>query len=102
MEIRPLQVALAQECKTLEEANGDLSTAFSELSTYADQLEVQIQEAGPAEEAAAARPAEEVTADSSSSAPRWQGVILDYNPWGDLFFSCGTPSRTLLGSEVHQ
>ncbi len=44
-----MQVALAQECKKLEEANGDLSTAFSELSTYADQLESQLQEAGPAD-----------------------------------------------------
>ncbi len=89
MEIQPLQVALAQECKTLEEANGDLSTAFSELSTYADQLKSQLREAGPADEAAAGRPPAEEAADSASSAPRWQGVILDYNPWDDLFFHVG-------------
>ena len=92
MQIQPLQKALAQECKALEEQNGDLSTAFQELGTYADTLESQLhaagllQEGGVADEAAAAAADEAATA---ASAPSWQCVILDYNPWDDLFFHVG-------------
>ncbi len=95
-----MQKAVAKECEALGKQNGEWSTSFEELSTYADTLESQLHAAGLLTEGGVADPAPEA-ADTAATpeaadaaAPMWQGVILDCNPLDDLLvFMWGTRDR---------